>query len=122
MGESARHRELKRKAAANSGKTEVKPAFKKKSMPPKVLPRATEVERSGDMRRLVKAAKRLKESGKPQKVLEVPQKDLKKAVEAMKKAGVLGTVRNLSGTQRRYLGVEIINLKPKKSSKKDTYL
>ena len=62
--------------------------------------KATEIERSGTLQGLEKAAKRLKESRKPQKVLQVPQKDMSKAAKAMKKVGVPGTVKNLSNTKR----------------------
>jgi len=44
-----------------------------------------------------------KESRANQRVLPVPNSDIPKAVEAMKKVGVGGTVKNLSGTNRRYV-------------------
>lgn len=50
---------------------------------------------------LEKAAKRLKDSGKPQKILQVPQKDMAKAAKALKNVGVGGTVKNMGGTKRR---------------------
>ena len=64
---------------------------------------AIEIERSGSMERLREAARRLKMSGKPQKVLRVPQKDMAKAARAMKDIGVSGTVKNLSGTKQRWV-------------------
>jgi hypothetical protein len=36
-------------------------------------------------------------------VLQVPQKDMEKAVKAMKKVETSGTVKNMSGTKRRYV-------------------
>jgi len=65
--------------------------------------RAKEIERSGSLERLKEAAKRLKMSGKPQKVLIVPQKDMSKAARAMRDVGVNGTVKNLRGTKRRWV-------------------
>ena len=62
---------------------------------------ATEVERSGSSSGLLKAAGRLKDSGKPQKVLQVPQTDMSKAAGAMRKVGIGGTVKNMSGTKRQ---------------------
>jgi len=62
---------------------------------------ATEVERSGSSAGLAKAARRLRDSGKSQKVLQVPQTDMAKAAGAMRKAGVSGTVKNMSGTKRQ---------------------
>ena len=63
--------------------------------------RATEVERSGKQAALQSAARRLRDSGKPQKVLQVPEKDLSKAKDAMRSVGVSGTVKNLSGSKRQ---------------------
>jgi len=37
---------------------------------------------------LEKAARRLKDSGRPQKVLQVPQKDMAKAAKAMQNVGI----------------------------------
>jgi hypothetical protein len=50
---------------------------------------------------LEKAAKRLKDSGRPQKVLQVPQKDMAKAAKAMQNVGIGGTIKNMGGTKRR---------------------
>ena len=63
--------------------------------------RATEVERSGSSQGLEAAARRLKQSGAPQKVLQVPQKDMGAAAQAMRKVRVGGTVKNMGGTKRR---------------------
>ncbi len=60
--------------------------------------KATEVELSGNFK---KAAQRLKDSGKPQKVLQVRQGDMKKAEKAMKEVGVGGTVKNMGGRKRK---------------------
>lgn len=50
---------------------------------------------------LEKAAKRLKDSGRPQKVLQVPQKDMAKAAKAVQNVGISGTVKNMGGTKKR---------------------
>ncbi|MEE9168939.1 MAG: hypothetical protein V3U73_04200 [bacterium] len=47
------------------------------------------------------AARRLKQSGTPQKVLQVPQKNMDAAAQAMRNVGVGGTVKNMGGTKRR---------------------
>ncbi len=96
MPESESHKRAKKKAA---GKTESKLSDGRRidSASPK---RATEVERSGTKKGLENASKRLKDSGKDQKVLQVPQKDMKKAVEAMENIGVTGSVKNIGGTKR----------------------
>lgn len=100
MAESQSHKRAKSKAAGKSGKTEV-PIKEYQRLDAQTQKKATEVERSGEPARLKKAAQRLKDSGKPQKVLQVPQKNIPKAVEAMKKARVKGTVKNMSGTKRK---------------------
>jgi hypothetical protein len=63
--------------------------------------KATEVERSGSSELLRQAARRLRDSGKQQKVLQVPQKDIPKAADAMKAEKVKGTVKNMKGTKRQ---------------------
>jgi len=100
MAESKSHKKAKAKAAGKSGKTEV-PLSRNRRLDAATKKTATEVERSGSASGLEKAAKRLKDSGKPRKVLQVPQKDMDKAAASMKKAGVSGTVKNMSGTKRR---------------------
>lgn len=102
MSESEAHKRAKKKAAGKSGETEKRlkgdmrldAATKKK---------ATEVERSGTSAGLEKAAQRLKDSRKKQKVLQVPNKDMDKATAAMRKKGVKGTVKNMGSTKRRYV-------------------
>ena len=101
MSETKSHKRAKRKAAGKSGKTEV-PLKGGGRLDAASRRRATEVERSGDPEKLHLAAKRLKRSRKPQKVLQVPQKDMTKAVAAMKDEGVSGTVKNMGGTKRHH--------------------
>ncbi len=100
MAESNAHRRAKSKAAGKSGKTEA-PLKGGRRLDAQTKNRATEIERSGEKQKLVKAAQRLKDSKKPQKVLQVPQKDMPEAIEAMKTKEVSGTVKNMSGTKRR---------------------
>ena len=100
MAESESHKRAKRKAAGKSGQNEV-PLSRGRRLDAATRNRATEVERSGTSEGLKKAARRLRDSGKSQKVLQVPQKDMKKAAQAMKDVGVGGTVKNMSGTKRR---------------------
>ena len=100
MSETFSHKKAKKKAAGKSGKTEV-PLKGKRRLDAASKLKATEIERSGNMYGLEKAARRLKASRKLQKVLQVPQKDMPKAVQAMKNVGVGGTVKNMSGTKRR---------------------
>ena len=100
MAESQSHKQAKRKAAGKTGKTEA-PLKGGGRLDARTKIKATEVERSGSSAGLEKAAKRLKQSRKPQKVLMVPQNDMDKATKAMRKVGVSGTVKNLSGTKRR---------------------
>ena len=100
MAESQSHKKAKAKAAGKQGKTEV-PIKGNRRLDATTKIRATEIERSGSMPGLSKAARRLKASRKPQKVLQVPQKDMPKAAKAMQKVGVKGTVKNISGTKRR---------------------
>ncbi len=64
--------------------------------------KAVEIERGG-LVRLEKAARRLRDSGKSQKVLIVSSRNLKAAREAMQKVGVSGTLRNISDTYRSYV-------------------
>ena len=100
MAESKSHKDAKNKAAGQSGKTEV-PLTGNRRLDAATANRATEVERSGDPKRLEKAAQRLKDSGKPQKVLQVPQNDMDEAAKAMKNKGVKGTVKNMGDTKRK---------------------
>ncbi len=100
MTESASHKGAKQKAAGASGKTEV-PLKRGRRLDAARNRTATEIERSGTSDGLEKAARRLKSSEKPQKVLQVPQKDMSEAAAAMRKVGVGGTVKNMGGTKRR---------------------
>ena len=61
--------------------------------------RATEIERSGDPERIRLAALRLKNSERPQKVLQVPHSHVPLAAYTMWNLGMSGTVKNLSGTK-----------------------
>ena len=99
MAESKSHKRAKSQAA---GRNEVGISRNRRidSMSRK---RATEVERSGSTLLLEKAARRLKATHKPQKVLTVPNQDIAKGVAAMRSNKVKGTVRNMSGTKRRYV-------------------
>ncbi len=102
MPETPSHRRAKSKAAGPGGQTEVPlPGGKRLDARTRDGGRATEIERSGSAQGLAAAARRLKQSGAPQKVLQVPQKDMDAAAQAMRKAGVGGTVKNMGGTQRR---------------------
>lgn len=105
MPESKSHKTAKVKAAGRTGETEM-PLSRSRRLDAGTRRRATEVERSGSMDRLRDAAERLKDSGKPQKVLQVPQHDMSKAASALREVGVAGTVKNLSGTKRRYVPKE----------------
>jgi hypothetical protein len=100
MGETSSHKRAKAKAAGKSGKTEV-PLKGDRRLDAVSKIKATEVERSGTVDGLEKAAQRLKASRKRQKVLQVPQKDMDRASQAMRKVRVGGTVKNMSGTKRR---------------------
>ena len=100
MAESDSHKRAKSKAAGQAGRTEapLRGNCRLDALTPR---KAIEIERSGAMAGLEKAAKRLKDSGKPQKILQVPQKDMAKAAKALKNVGVGGTVKNMGGTKRR---------------------
>lgn len=102
MSESQSHKRAKCKAAGASGNTEVA-LSRGRRLDAETRNKATEVERSGINHSLEMAARRLKASGKKQMVLQVPQKDMEKAVEAMKSVGVGGTVKNMSGTKRKFV-------------------
>jgi len=102
MSETPSHLRAKSKAAGFGGKTEVPlPGGKRLDARTQGGGRATEVERSGSAQGLNAAARRLKRSDAPQKVLQVPQKDMDAAAQAMRKVGVGGTVKNIGGTKRR---------------------
>lgn len=63
--------------------------------------KAREVERSGNVVNLERAAKRLKHARAEDRILYVQQWHMEKAVEAMRCAGVTGAVSNITGTQRK---------------------
>lgn len=100
MAETSSHKRAKGSAAGRGGKTEV-PLSRGRRLDAATQKKATEIERSGSQSALEKAARRLKASGKLQKVLQVPQKDMPKAAKAMQKVGTKGTIKNMSGTKRR---------------------
>jgi len=100
MAESDSHKRAKSKAAGRAGRTEA-PLRGNRRLDAVTPRKAIEIERSGTMAGLEKAAKRLKDSGRPQKVLQVPQKDMAKAAKALKNVGVGGTIKNMGGTKRR---------------------
>ena len=102
MGKTISHKRAQSRAAGRGGKTEVKlKGGKRLDALTQSGKRATEIERSGTIAGLKKAAQRLKLRRAKQKVLQVPQKDMGKAVKAMREVGVKGTVKNMSGTKRR---------------------
>ena len=103
MLKSHSHIRAQAAAAGRNGKTEVKlkGSHKRLDAVTKSGKTATEVERSGSMALLEKAAERLKMRRSQRKVLQVPQPDMGKAAHAMQNKGVHGTVKNMGGTKRR---------------------
>ena len=101
MPEKSSHKRAKAEAAGKSGKKEVRIEGGRR-VDAMTKSKATEVERGGP-KQLEKAARRLKASGKPHKVMRVPTPSMPKARTAMRKVGVPGTVRNLAGTKRSYV-------------------
>lgn len=101
MSEKSTHKRLKSQVAGKRGRTEV-PIKGGRRLDVATKHKAAEIERGGSSQ-LKKAAQRLRDSRKSQKVLIVPQKSMSKAREAMRKVGVAGTVRNLAGTKRSYV-------------------
>ena len=100
MAETPSHKRAKGAAAGRSGEKEVL-LSRDRRLDAATPSKATEIERSGSMSNLQKAARRLKESAKLQKVLQVPQNDMDKAAQAMRSVGITGTVKNMTGTKRR---------------------
>ena len=98
MGEGKAHKRAKRKAAGRAGQVEL--PVRSGRVDAATPNRATEVERSGDPARLRHSARKLRESGRNQRVLQVPNHHLKRATQAMRDEGVSGTVKNMSGTRR----------------------
>lgn len=101
MTETTSHKKAKGAAAGRRGKKEVPLSGGRRldalSSSGKT---ATEVERSGNTRSLKAAARRLKASGAPRRVLQVPQHDMSKARQAMRSVKVKGTVKNMSGEKK----------------------
>lgn len=98
MSESRSHQRAKRSAAGPKGKVEVKQPGGTR-LDARSRSKATEIERSGSLAMLEKAANRLRKEPVQQKVLQVPQNDMAKARHAMRKVGVKGTVKNMTGTK-----------------------
>jgi hypothetical protein len=94
MSETQSHKRAKSKAP---GKSEV-PISRNRRLDSATSKTATEIERN--RQNIPKAVDRLKDSGRPRKVLQVPQKDMKEAAKVMRQKGAGGTVKNLSGTKR----------------------
>jgi hypothetical protein len=101
MPKKSTHERAKAQAAGKTGRKEV-PIKGGRRIDAMTKNKATEVERGGP-KQLEKAARRLKASGKPQRVLTVPTRSMPKARTAMRKVGVTGTVRNLAGTRRSHV-------------------
>ena len=72
-----------------------------KQMKSKRGKRALEVDRSGSLKQLERAAKRLRRADADERVLSVQHWNLDKAIEAMKRAGVSGVVTNLCASEHR---------------------
>ena len=94
MSETQSHKRAKSKAP---GKSEV-PISKNRRLDSATNKTATEIERN--RQNIPKAVDRLRDSGRPRRVLQVPQKDMKEAAKIMRQRGVGGTVKNLSSTKR----------------------
>jgi len=101
MPEKSTHKSVKSQVAGKTGRKEV-PLKGGRRLDVATKHKAAEIERGG-FPRLVKAAERLRDSRRSQKVLIVPSTSMTKAREAMRKVGVSGTVRNLSGSKRSYV-------------------
>ncbi len=63
--------------------------------------RAYEVDRSGSVIHMERAAKRLGAKNVADRVLRVPHWDMEKAIEAMERAGVRGRVTNLGDSVQK---------------------
>lgn len=79
-----------------------KPAARRRRLSAKTksTKRTIEVDRSGSVRQLERAAKRLRAAKVSERILRVPQWDMDAAVVAMRHAGVTGVVTNLCGSRR----------------------
>ena len=100
MAETQSHKRAKAKAAGKSGAKEVKIGRRRLDALTASKKRATEVERSDNMRSLKAAARRLKASKATQRVLQVPNQNMPKAKLAMKAEKVTGTVKNMTETKK----------------------
>jgi hypothetical protein len=65
--------------------------------------KAVEIGQSGYISDIRKAAEKLKNSNKPQKILIVPARSMNTARKVLKEVGVSATIRNMSGTRREYV-------------------
>lgn len=93
------HRRAQKKAAGRKGQVE-KALKSGKRVDAITRVKAIEIERGQTRTSLVKAAERLKESRRRQKILVVPDSKMADARQAMRRVGIGGTVKNLSGTRR----------------------
>lgn len=80
--------------------------------------REIEVVTSGSKVLMENAVKRLMESNKKQKVLQVPDKDFQTATKIMRDVGLSGTVKNISGSRRRYVNRQEIERARRSREKK----
>jgi hypothetical protein len=69
--------------------------------------KALEIDRSGSLVHMERAAKRLKHMKAEDRILFVPQWDLSKAESAMRRAGVRGAISNLCGSQRKRVNARV---------------
>ena len=91
-----KHESIKRREAGTKGKQEVPVVRGGKLIRVDVIKKrkAVEVQTTVTSEGLLKAAKRLKSTGKPEKVLVVPKpEDVPKAARALRKAKTGGTAR-----------------------------
>ena len=92
MSPSRKHEAIKRREAGRTGKPEHWVRGKRIDVVKKG--KAIEVQTTVTSEGLLKAAKRLKSSGRPQRVLVVPKpEDVPKAARALRKAKTGGTAR-----------------------------
>jgi hypothetical protein len=95
MPESPSHKRAKSKAL---GKTEVRVKGGGR-VDSATSQTATQVERNQS--NLSNSVVKLKASGRPRRVLQVPQHLMNEAAAEMRRQNVSGTVKNMSGTERR---------------------
>lgn len=96
MAESQAHKNAKNRAP---GRTEV--PIKGGRLDSANRKTATQVERNPS--NLTNSVSVLKTSHRPRKVLQVPQHLMSDATSEMRKQKVSGTVKNMSGTKRRFV-------------------